>query len=74
MGIIVKNTLVEAHYFIDIMKRYYRLLQQVYFIIITKIPGIELDLALQMFIKVINNSINSNRLVSTLLVFCAYLK
>lgn len=46
--------------------------QQVYSIITTKIPGIKFDLALQIFLKAINNLMGPNRLVSTLLVFNAY--
>lgn len=49
-------------------------LQQVYSIIITEIPGIQPDLALQMFFKAINNSIDFNGLVLTLVVFGAYFR
>lgn len=30
MGIIIKNVLIKAHHFIEIVKYYYRLLQQIY--------------------------------------------
>ena len=40
IGIIVKNTLIEADYFISIAEYYYRLLYLVYFIIINKILNI----------------------------------
>lgn len=74
MGIIVKNAPVETHYSINMVEHYHRPLQRVYSIIITKIPGIEADLVLQMFFKAINNSIGSNKLVPILLVFDAYFR
>ena len=72
MGIIVKNTQVEAHHSIGMVERYHGLLRRVYSIITIEIPGIKLDLALQMSFKAINNSFGPNRLVPTLLVFGAY--
>lgn len=72
MGIIVKNALVEIHHYISVIKRYHGSLRQVYSIITIKIPGIESDLALQMFFKAINNVMSSHWLVSTLLIFGAY--
>lgn len=72
MSIIVKNTQVEANYSIGMVKRYHRLLQQVYSIDTTEIPGIKLNLALQISLKAINNSVSPNGLVFILLVFGAY--
>lgn len=72
MGIIVKNALVKAHYSIGIVEQYRGPLRQVYSIIISKIPFISPDLALQTVFKAINNSVGPNRLVPTLLVFDAY--
>ncbi len=72
MGIIVKNTQVEAHHSIGMVERYHGLLRRVYSIITIEIPGIKPDLALQMSFKAINNSFGPNRLVPTLLVFGAY--
>ena len=74
IGIIVKGALIKAHHSIGIVEHYYGLLQWVYCIIITKIPGIKVDLALQIFFKAINNLVGSNELVFTLLIFGAYLK
>ena len=74
MGIIIKNTPVEAHHFISMIERYYGPLRQVYSIITTKISGIKPNLALQMFFKAINDSVGLNELVSTLLVFDTYSK
>lgn len=46
MGIIIKNVPVKAYHFIIMVKYYHRSLCQVYFIIITKILSIQIDLAL----------------------------
>lgn len=72
MKIIIKNILVKAHHSIGMVEYYHRPLQQVYSIIIIKIPSIKPNLALQMFLKTINNSVGSNELVFILLVFSAY--
>ena len=74
MGIIIKNIPVKAHLFIGMVKRYYRLLQQVYSIIIIEILGIEPELTLQMSFKAINDLVGPNRPVLTLLVFEVYPK
>ena len=74
MGIIVKNTPVEAYHSISMVERYHGPVRQVYSIITTEIPGIKPDSALQMSFKVINDSIGPNGLVPTLLVFGAYLR
>ncbi len=74
IGIIVKNAPVEAHHSICMVERYHELLRRVYYIIITEIPCIKPDLALQMSFKAINDSVGPNRLVPTLLVFGAYPK
>jgi hypothetical protein len=54
------------------IERYHESLRRVYAIISTKILDIQSDLALQMTFKVINDSMRSNELVLTLLVFDAY--
>lgn len=74
ISIIVKNSLVKAHDSIGMVKYYHGLLRQIYFIITTKIPSIELDLALETFFKATNDSIGPNELVPTLLIFGAYSK
>lgn len=73
MGIIIKNVSVEAHHSIGLVERYHGPLRQIYNIITAKLPGIKPELALQMSFKAINNSIGPNGLVTTLLVFGAYL-
>ena len=72
IGIIIKNALVEAHYSIGMVEHDHEPLRRVYSIITTKIPGIKPDSTLQMSFKAINDSIGSNGLVPTLLVFRAY--
>jgi hypothetical protein len=63
---------VEAHNSIDMVERYYGSIQHVYQIIVSKIPELDKDMALQMAFKAINNSASPDGLVSTLLVFEAY--
>ena len=46
MGIIIKNILVKAYNLISIVKRYYGPLQCIYYILTSKIPGINKDIAL----------------------------
>lgn len=72
IDIIVKNTLIKAYYFINMIKHYHKPLQQVYLIIISKIFGIKPNLVVQIFFKTINNLIDPNRLVFILLIFDVY--
>lgn len=72
MGIIVKNALIKAYHFINMIERYYRLLRSVYSIFRTRILAIKLKLAFQMASKAINNLVIPNMLVFTLLVFGTY--
>jgi hypothetical protein len=69
-----KKVLVKAYNSISIVKRYHGLIQRVYQIIVSKIPELNKDIALQIAFKVINNSADPNGLVFTLLVFRAYLR
>jgi hypothetical protein len=72
MSIIIKNVLVETHHSIEMIERYHELLRRVYSIIIVEISNINLELTLQMTFKTINDSIDLNELVSTLLIFNVY--
>jgi hypothetical protein len=72
MSIIIKNVLVEAHHSIEMIVRYHELLRRVYSIIVVEISDINFELILQMTFKAINDSIDSNKLVSTLLIFDVY--
>jgi hypothetical protein len=74
MKIIVKIVSIEAHHSIEMMKRYHESLWRVYSIISIKISEIDSELALQITFKIINDSIEFNDLISTLLVFDVYLR
>lgn len=74
MNIIVKNALVKTHYFIGMIKRYYKLLQYIYSIITIKILSIEPNLIPKIFFITINKLVNFDSLVSILLIFSIYLK
>jgi hypothetical protein len=72
MNITVKIVLIEIHHSIEMMKRYHESLRRVYSIIATEISEIDSELTLQMTFKTINDSIELNDLISTLLVFEVY--
>jgi hypothetical protein len=64
--------LVKAHNFISIIKRYYSLIRRVYQIIVSEIPELNKDIALQIAFKAINDLAGPNGFVLMLLVFKAY--
>jgi hypothetical protein len=68
----MKTALVETHHSIEMMKRYHGLLRRMYAIIATEISSIDLEIALQMTFKVINDSIEFDELIFILLMFEAY--
>jgi hypothetical protein len=72
MRITVKTILVETHHSIEMIKRYHDWLRQMYAIITTEISSIDLEIALQITFKVINDSIEFDELSLILLVFEAY--
>jgi hypothetical protein len=72
MGVGTKGVLVEAHNSIGMVKRYHGPIRRAYQIIVSEIPELDKDIALQMAFKVINNSAGLDGLVPTLLVFGAY--
>jgi hypothetical protein len=74
MRIIVKIVSIEAHHSIEMMKRYHESLRRAYSIISIEISKIDSELALQMTFKIINDSIELNDLISTLLVFKVYFR
>ncbi len=74
MRIIVKIVSIETHHSIEMMKRYHESLRRIYSIITIEISEIDSELVLQMTFKVINDSIELNDLISTLLVFEIYLR
>ena len=72
MGTTIKSVPVEAYNLISIVERYYGPLRHIYYIITSKILGINKDIALQIAFKAINDSIGLDGLIPTLLVFRAY--
>ncbi len=49
--------LVEAHYSIEMIERYHESLRRIYSIFVAEIPDIDLESALQMSFKALNDSI-----------------
>jgi hypothetical protein len=74
MSIIVKIVSIETHHSIEMMKRYHESLRRAYSIITIEISEIDFELTLQMTFKIINDSIEFNDLISTLLVFEIYFR
>ncbi len=72
MKITIKTISIETHHSIEMMKRYHDSLRRMYAIITTEISNIDLEIALQMTFKVINDSIELDELIFILLVFEAY--
>jgi hypothetical protein len=74
MKITIKTALVETHHSIAMMKRYHDPFRRMYAIITTEISNIDLEIALQMTFKAINDSIKLDELIFTLLVFDVYFR
>jgi hypothetical protein len=74
MKITINTIFVETHHSIEMMKRYHNSLRRVYAIITTEISNIDLEIALQMTFKIINDSIEFDELIFTLLVFDVYFR
>jgi hypothetical protein len=74
MSIKVNTVSIETHHSIDMIERYHDSLRRMYVIIIAKISNIDSNSTLQMTFKALNDSIELNELISTLLVFEAYLR
>jgi hypothetical protein len=74
MSIKVNVVSVETHHSIEMIKRYHESLRRVYAIIVAKMFEIDSNSILQMIFKTLNDSINFDDLILTLLVFDAYLR
>jgi hypothetical protein len=74
MSIRINTVSIETHHSIDMIERYHDSLRRVYVIIIAKISDIDSNSTLQMTFKALNDSIEFNELISTLLVFEAYFR
>jgi hypothetical protein len=72
MKITIKTIFVETHHSIEMIERYHDSLRRIYSIITIEISDIDLELALQMTFKVINDSIELDELILTLLILEAY--
>jgi hypothetical protein len=72
MKIRVNIVSIETHHSIDMIERYHDSLRRVYAIIIAKISNIDSNSTLEMTFKALNDSVEFNDLMSTLLVFEAY--
>jgi hypothetical protein len=74
MNIEMKTISVETHHSIEMIKRYHESLRRVYSIFVAEISDIDLESALQMSFKILNDSIESDDLILTLLMFEAYFR
>ncbi len=74
MKITIKTTFVETDHSIERMKRYHDSLRRMYAIITIEISNIDLEIALQMTFKVINDSIEFDELIFILLIFDVYFR
>ncbi len=74
MSIEIKTILVEAHHSIEMIERYHESLRRIYAIIIAEMLTIDFESVLQISFKILNNSIESDDLISTLLVFETYFR
>jgi hypothetical protein len=75
MGITIKSVLVEVYWLIGLVECYYIVIYRAYQIIQEELVGlgIDRDIILQIAIKVVNNIVGPNSIVSILLVFGVFL-
>jgi hypothetical protein len=74
MSIRINTVSIETHHSIDMIERYHDLLRKVYAIIIAKISNIDSNSTLQMTFKALNDFVELNELIFTLLVFETYFR
>jgi hypothetical protein len=74
MTIITKAVFVEAHWSIDVVKRYHAELRRAYQMIFDDLEIVSKKIALQMIVKAINDTIDSDDLMLILLIFETYLR
>jgi hypothetical protein len=74
MSVRVNIVSIETHHSIDMIERYHEFLRSVYAIIVAKISNIDSKSILQMIFKTLNDSINFDVLIFTLLIFDAYFR
>jgi hypothetical protein len=75
MTIIIKAMLVEAHWSINVVKRYHTELRRAYQMIFENLEStISKEIILQIIVKAINDTANLDHLMFILLIFKAYLR
>ncbi len=74
MNIKINTISIKTHHSIDMIERYHDSLRKMYVIIIAKISNIDSNSTLQMTFKALNDLIELNELIFTLLVFEAYFR
>jgi hypothetical protein len=74
MNIKINIVFVEAYHSIEMIKRYHEFLRRIYAIIVAKLFEIDSNSILQMTFKTLNDSIDLDDLIFTLLVFDAYFR
>ena len=74
MAITIKAVPVEAHWSIEIVEKFHRVLRRTYKMIMENLVDAKIskELKLQMTVKAVNDTAEANGLVPTLLVFDAY--
>ena len=83
MSIVIKAVFVEAHWSIEIIERYHSVFRRTYLMIMKDLIVSDMDMTFtniireiefQMIVKIVNDIINDNGLIFTLLVFGAYFR
>jgi len=72
MGINIKETLIEAHNLVGLVKRYHVPLRRAFNIISKEMPDLVRETRLQMAVKAVNDIAGLDGLTLTLLVFGAF--
>ncbi len=73
MTIIIKTVSIEAHWSIDVVKRYHAELRRAYQMIFENLD-VNKKIALQMIVKAINHTVDSDELMFILLIFETYFR
>ena len=81
MNIVIKTMLVEIHWSIKIVEKYHSILRRTYLMIMKNLIVMNMiftkiikKMKFQMTIKIVNDIINDNDLIFTLLIFDAYFR
>jgi hypothetical protein len=74
MTIITKSVLVEAHWSIDVIKRYHAELRRAYQMIFENLEIVSKEIALHMIVRAINDTVDSDELMFILLIFETYFR